>query len=178
MKFKQLMFEDLGEYIPTNMSAVDELYDDDFSTEDFVVDSQITNVPEGPQMGSDTGVADMLLDAINDEIETIRKYNSMIATLRVELINNPVYDSFINVLNDINEEENVHVGQLQEMLKQISPNASSIQRGIEEGSEQLHFKEGKLQVQSWDSVPSSQSEKTTPNEIDTMCMLNDVDDEM
>lgn len=175
MKFKQLMFENLDEPFAEN-DKLDELYDD-FFTDDFMIDSSTNDATEGPRVGSDTGVADMLLDAINDEFETIRKYNSLVATLRAELVNNSIYESFIHVLNDINQEENIHVGQLQEMLKQISPNASLIQRGVEEGREQLQFKDGKLQVQCWDTS-NSQTEKTAISQVDNVCTLDNVDDEM
>ena len=60
------------------------------------------------------------------------------------------------------------------MLKQISPNANSIEDGQEEGAAQLNFANGKLQVQTWDS-PST---NTTPNSIDSTCTIGDVDDEM
>ena len=150
-------------------------YDDDFSAPDYMPDMENhLDAPEGPKDGSDTGVADMLISAINDEWSTIQRYNSMIATLRTEMSGNPAYEQFIAVNEEINNEENKHVGQLQEVLKQISPNARSIQDGEEEGAAQLNFANGKLQVQTWDSPTNN----TTPNSIDSTCTIGDVDDEM
>lgn len=150
-------------------------YDDDFSAPDYMPDMENhLDAPEGPKDGSDTGVADMLISAINDEWSTIQRYNSMIATLRTEMSGNPAYEQFIAVIEEINNEENKHVGQLQEVLKQISPNARSIQDGEEEGAAQLNFANGKLQVQTWDSPTNN----TTPNSIDSTCTIGDVDDEM
>ena len=150
-------------------------YDDDFSAPDYMPDMENhLDAPEGPKDGSDTGVADMLISAINDEWSTIQRYNSMIATLRTEMSGNPAYEQFIAVIEEINNEENKHVGQLQEVLKQISPNANSIQDGEEEGAAQLNFANGKLQVQTWDSPANN----TTPNSIDSTCTIGDVDDEM
>ena len=150
-------------------------YDDDFSAPDYMPDMENhLDAPEGPKDGSDTGVADMLISAINDEWSTIQRYNSMIATLRTEMSGNPAYEQFIAVIEEINNEENKHVGQLQEVLKQISPNARSIQDGEEEGAAQLNFANGKLQVQTWDSPANN----TTPNSIDSTCTIGDVDDEM
>lgn len=150
-------------------------YDDDFSAPDYMPDMENhLDAPEGPKDGSDTGVADMLISAINDEWSTIQRYNSMIATLRTEMSGNPAYEQFIAVIEEINNEENKHVGQLQEVLKQISPNAKSIQDGEEEGAAQLNFANGKLQVQTWDSPANN----TTPNSIDSTCTIGDVDDEM
>lgn len=150
-------------------------YDDDFSAPDYMPDMEDhLNAPEGPKEGSDTGVADMLISAIHDEWTTIQQYNSLIATLRAEVVNNPKYEGFISVVEEINNEENKHVGQLQEMLKRISPNANSIEEGEEEGASQLQFTNGKLQVQTWDTP----SNNATPNSIDSTCTIGDVDDEM
>lgn len=150
-------------------------YDDDFSAPDYMPDmDDHLEAPSGPAEGSDTGVADMIISAIHDEWEAIQRYNSMIATLREEAINNAEYESFISVFEEINNEENKHVGQLQEMLKRISPNAKSIDDGEAEGASQLQFANGKLQVQTWDA-PTNNS---TPNSIDSTCTIGDVDDEM
>lgn len=150
-------------------------YDDDFSAPDYMPDmGDHLDAPEGPKEGSDTGVADLIISAVHDEWEAIQRYNSMIATLRAEMINNPQYEGFISVIEEINNEENKHVGQLQEMLKQISPNANSIAEGEAESASQLQFANGKLQVQTWDTP----SNNTTPNSIDSTCTIGDVDDEM
>ena len=150
-------------------------YDDDFSAPDYMPDmGDHLDAPEGPKEGSDTGVADMIISAIHDEWTAIQRYNSIIATLRAEAANNAEYEGFITVFEEVNNEENKHVGQLQEMLKRISPNANSIAEGEDEGAAQLNFANGKLQVQTWDT-PANNS---TPNSIDSTCTIGDVDDEM
>lgn len=150
-------------------------YDDDFSAPEYMPDmGDHLDAPEGPKEGSDTGVADMIISAIHDEWTTIQRYNSIIATLRAEAANNADYEGFIAVFEEVNNEENKHVGQLQEMLKRISPNANSIAEGEDEGEAQLNFANGKLQVQTWDT-PANNS---TPNSIDSTCTIGDVDDEM
>ena len=150
-------------------------YDDDFSAPEYMPDMEDhLEAPEGPKEGSDTGVADLIISAIHDEWTAIQRYNSIIATLRSEAVNNPQYEGFITVFEEINNEENKHVGQLQEMLKQISPNANSIEDGQEEGAAQLNFANGKLQVQTWDAPANN----FTPNSIDSTCTIGDVDDEM
>lgn len=150
-------------------------YDDDFSAPDYMPDMEDhVEAPEGPKEGSDTGVADLIISAIHDEWTAIQRYNSLIATLRAEVVNNADYEGFISVFEEINNEENKHVGQLQEMLKRISPNANSIAEGEAEGASQLQFANGKLQVQTWDTP----SNNTTPNSIDSTCTIGDVDDEM
>lgn len=150
-------------------------YDDDFSAPEYMPDmGDHLDAPEGPKEGSDTGVADMIISAIHDEWTAIQRYNSIIATLRAEAANNAEYEGFITVFEEVNNEENKHVGQLQEMLKRISPNANSIAEGEDEGAAQLNFANEKLQVQTWDT-PANNS---TPNSIDSTCTIGDVDDEM
>lgn len=150
----------------------------DFTYDDELDYTSLDQSISGPESGVATGVADMLIAAINDEWETIRNYNSLMATLQYEASTNQQYDAFIKVIEDITNEENVHVGQLQELLKQVSPNANSIEQGEAEGAEQLQFRNGLLQVQSWDNIPSAQSSAKGNNNIDDVCMLTDVDDEM
>lgn len=151
-------------------------YDDDFSAPEYMPamdDDQ--DIPDGPKEGSDTGVSNMLLTAINDELDTIRKYNDYIATLRAESSNNPIYESFINVISDISNEENKHVGQLQELLTRISPNAESIDLGRKEGEDQLRFTGGLLPVESWDTPVENKT--PSANHVDNTCTLADIDDE-
>lgn len=140
----------------------------------------IDNVPKGPKEGADTGVAAELISLINDEWEAVQGYNNAIATLRENSAENPFYLDAINVLEEISAEENRHVGQLQELLKQISPNAEEIEKGTQEAKDQLNFVDGKLQVQSWDALkPSSNNNNMMGNEDDNyMISLSDIDDEM
>lgn len=152
-------------------------YDDEFVDPEGMpsgIEDHI-DAPVGPAEGSDTGVADILISSINDEWETIKKYNSLVATLRAEAASNPNYNAFVKVIEEINNEENKHVGQLQELLKQISPNAESIKEGEAEGKAQLQFANGRLQVQSW----GDSNNTTTPtNDIPDICVIDDVDDDM
>ena len=85
---------------------------------------------EGPVVGEDNGLADLLLNGIKDEVEAIQGYNVIIANLGQ-------HEEMRQVILDIISEENKHVGQLQKLLSLISPNAEEIQNGIIEASEQL-----------------------------------------
>lgn len=152
-------------------------YDDDFSEFDHSEDHTPKDDMVGPKSGSDTGITDIVITAINDEWEAIRSYNSLIETLKHELPNNPDYKAFIDILNEINSEENKHVGQLQELLQKLSPNAVYIDKGREEGRSQFNFSNGQLQVTSWEQHPREQSQ-TNFNEFDETCTLTDVDDNM
>lgn len=86
--------------------------------------------PNGPQVGEDVGIADLLLELINGENDTIRDYN----TFRANLGSHP---EFASVIDDIANEENNHVGMLQTLLKQISPNVETIKQGEAEAEKDL-----------------------------------------
>lgn len=86
----------------------------------------------GPQEGPEAGLAQLLIDAINGEWETVNQYNSLLIMAKAE-----GFEEFIPVLEDINTEENKHIGQLQELLKKVSPNAEAIDSGAEEAQEQF-----------------------------------------
>lgn len=100
-------------------------------------------IPEGPAPGNDNGIANLLITAINDEWNTIKQYNDMIATLT----DIGGFDDMIEVIKDINNEENIHVGQLQECLTKISPNAESIEDGKSESAEVLDNSETPIELE-------------------------------
>lgn len=85
---------------------------------------------EGPMPGEDFGLADMLLDGIKDEAEAIQKYNVILSNLGL-------HEDMKEIINDILVEENKHMGQLQELLKIISPNAEEIDNGEVEAEHQI-----------------------------------------
>lgn len=89
--------------------------------------------PSTPENSEDVGLSNMVITAINDEWKTIAYYNDLVELLRKE-----GKDEMINVIEDIANEENKHVGQLQEIMKQLSPNTTSIADGETEGSKQLN----------------------------------------
>lgn len=85
----------------------------------------------GPKV-KDNGIAQMLIDAINGEWDTIKLYNDIIVNAETYS-----YPDIANVVRDISDEETLHVGQLQAALETVSPNVSSIQDGQEEAAKQL-----------------------------------------
>ena len=92
----------------------------------------LTEDLEGPKEGPEYGLSSLLNDAIQDEFKTIDLYNTLAVTARAE-----GFENIAKVIEEINIEENRHVGQLQEALKLLSPNASAIDDGEVEGQEQL-----------------------------------------
>ena len=96
------------------------------------VDVNTDLVPESPAEGPSLGISDLLISAINDEWETIRKYNELIVNAQYNH-----FDDMVPVIQDIVSEENVHVGQLQKLMETISSNTEDIAKGEAEADEQL-----------------------------------------
>ena len=87
---------------------------------------------EGPNEGAEYGLSELLNSAIQHELETVNEYNVLALNARAE-----GYDDIASVIDEINTEENKHIGQLQEVLKTISPNAHAIVVGETEASDDL-----------------------------------------
>ena len=98
------------------------------------------DVRPSPESGAATGIAGMLIDAINDEWETINRYNSMISTIRgmledidnIEGITAGDLQDTVEIIENINNEENNHVGMLQSALALYSENVETIKDGEKE----------------------------------------------
>jgi hypothetical protein len=95
-------------------------------------------IPEGPQGEVNTGIALSLSNLIKDEWEAIDGYNSVIITvMQDDKVPQGLKKNVKAVLTEIVGEENLHVGQLEELLKYVSPNAELINKGQEEAKEQI-----------------------------------------
>ena len=180
MKFKlnldESLFDDeLDSFLTKDQKTDLSEFDDDFS--EYIDDHSIEDVKPGPASGADTGAAAELIALINDEWEAIQGYNNAISTLRSIVSQNPFYADAIKVLEEISAEENVHVGQLQEVLRRISPNAEEIDKGKKEAKSQLGLINGLLPVQSWDTNNSSSNNNSCDSDLET-CTLTDIDDDM
>lgn len=136
----------------------------------------LQDVEDGtPATPEDNGIANQIIAEINGEWDTIKNYNDLIISLQQY-----GRDDFVNVVQDIINEENVHIGQLQEILKVISPNANSIATGETEANGQLNeadlhpkFKEkAKKEYKQWDKENDEVEKKR-----DAMYGLIDRDDE-
>jgi hypothetical protein len=125
-----------GEYIDVEISGekdpdrIDTFYPSDL---ELKMNEDLDTVPEeGPVEGPEAGLASSINSAIQDELKTVDIYNSLAITARSE-----GFEDIAMMIDEINTEENKHIGQLQEALKTISPNASAIEDGKVEGEEQL-----------------------------------------
>lgn len=117
-----------------NMNQYIEGHEDDWDDEDDYYGESLREdlKQETPQTGEDTGLANMLIHAINGEWETISEYNDILTLIRANNKND-----MIPVIEDILSEENKHIGQLQKILETISGNVADISEGEQEASEQI-----------------------------------------
>ena len=109
-----------------------------------VKETETEEIPAAPQTPLKVTIANTLNTLIRDEWEAIEGYNDALSTLRamngVEDENGepvPDCEGIVKVIEDIVNEENLHVGQLQKALELVSPNAESIKTGDEEAEKQL-----------------------------------------
>lgn len=91
--------------------------------------------PKGPE---DSFVAEQLGILIKDEYDAIEGYNRFLQDLEANSLGD---DSDKKVICDILAEENVHIGQLQELLKKVAPTAENIEVGAEEARAQIEAAE-------------------------------------
>lgn len=163
-------------------------YDDDLfeivPEEGASTDHEGNVVPEGPEAGIESGIADALIKLINDEWEAIQGYNNFRdMILSMQQSGDGDYSEMIRVIDEVSNEENLHVGQLQELLKRVSPNTESIARGEEEAEEQLassgnEWVNGQLKVEFHEpTVSSTAGNEPEYNKIDNSCSILDADDE-
>lgn len=108
-----------------NTAAADEKDDKTNAADD--------KVPSSPRTEEDMGIATMLNKLIIDEFEAIDGYQSTIASL------NAVggYEEIVKVLEEISNDEYMHVGNLQQVLKLVDPQVDSIESGKEEATETI-----------------------------------------
>lgn len=87
-------------------------------------------VEENPavEIGPAHGITQMLMDAIKDEYNTIQFYNNVIATASDE----GEFEDVIRILNHINEEEQIHVGMLQQLLTRYDTASQDVYTGRDE----------------------------------------------
>lgn len=122
--------DDFG-FSDVDISKVVNMLDDNKLSSE-IEKSASEKILETPVEGTDAGISDIITALIKDEWEAIEGYNSAIVNAKAN-----GYDSIADVLSRIQNEENKHVGELQECLKQITPSAEKIADGTEEATVEL-----------------------------------------
>lgn len=132
LKTKLILEEPIDEVIKP---IIKEDVEDDIEKQTSDVKVDTTEPLNPPQTNNEFGVSSLLNASIIDEFEAIDGYNSQIATVKDVLSKEKdekkieYYTSIIEILTEIVNEENIHVGQLQRALSLVSPNASLITDG-------------------------------------------------
>lgn len=198
LKLDEALFDDDMTFDEPSIKVFDEGHFDDYKIDDIddeifvyeplanteaLADHKGEAVPEGPKAGIESGIADTLIRLINDEWEAIQGYNNFRdMILSMQEAGDGDYSEMIRVIDEVSNEENLHVGQLQELLKRVSPNTESIAKGEEEAQEQLEpsgneWVNGKLKVEMHEPKVISSEETPEYNKIDNSCSICDADDE-
>ena len=120
---------------------IQEEYDDDIS---FVIVSDENAVAEDDKKdteletpkASDFTISSLLNNLIIGEWKTIDDYDAAIITAR-----DMGLDDLVRVMTDIQNEENVHIGQLQKCLQTLTSSVDKIDDGEKEAEEQISDKE-------------------------------------
>lgn len=135
---KLILEEPVDDVVKTSLTEDSLIHDEPIEEPEVESEQETFN-----KTGGDFGVASMLNADIIDEFEAIDIYNSHIITLK-DLINKETdeaviesYKKIIEILTDIANEENIHVGQLQKALSLVSPSALFIKDGDIEADEVL-----------------------------------------
>lgn len=106
------------------------------ATEPVVVEVDAEKQPI-EELQEKISIEQVLSDLIKDEFEAIDGYSSSLATLKILENDGSDYSGIIANLEDIKNEELVHVGQLQKCLAEVNPKAEAIDDGKEEASETI-----------------------------------------
>ena len=101
--------------------------------EDVVITDNSLTLEEPTKDQINLGYSNLISSLIKSEYDAIEDYNSAISTIKAEGAD----EYMVEVLKDILDEENIHVGQLQKLLQQVSESAENISKGEEEAEEQI-----------------------------------------
>lgn len=80
-----------------------------------------------PELDASRGIADLLIQSLNNVWEAISRYNSLVATMTEHQ-----FQDMVPVIQDILTDNSNHVGKLQELIELISPELTSIEEGEKE----------------------------------------------
>lgn len=105
------------------------------NVETLIEETNISETSESVPDQKDIGMANLLIDAINGEWDTIKLYNDIVANAKE--FN---YEDVSKVMSDIVDEETRHVGEIQQLLETISPNVASIEAGSDEADNLMNDK--------------------------------------
>lgn len=119
---------------------------------------------EGPVTDKELELSKLIADGIKDEYETIKLYNDIAFIARKH-----GRDDIAKLIDNINTEENNHVGMLQQALRTISANADAVESGDKEALDYLNDDDFKIdatesnrlsEAPSFDLAPTHDARKS------------------
>lgn len=88
---------------------------------------EVAEIETEPELDASRGIADLLIQSLNNVWEAISGYNSLVATMTEHQ-----YQDMIPVIQDILTDNSNHVGKLQQLIELVSPELSDIPEGEQE----------------------------------------------
>lgn len=112
--------------------ALDESFEDEHGVESVSEEQPQVEIPAQDPNNQDNGLVALVNSLIQDEFDAIQQYKDAITNFAA---NNKT--ELTTVLQDILDEENIHVGQLQSLLNSLDVSSLNIETGKQEGQEQI-----------------------------------------
>lgn len=115
-------------------TLVKESFEDEHGIESIGGEQPQVEIPAQDPNNQDNGLVALVNSLIQDEFDAIQQYKDAITNFAA---NNKT--ELTTVLQDILDEENIHVGQLETLLKSLDSSAESIEQGKQEAEEQINL---------------------------------------
>ena len=115
-----------------NSEEINESFEDEHGVESINEEQPQAEIPAENPQNKDNGLVSIINNLIQDEFNTIQSYKDAIVNFA-----NQDRNDLTQVLKDILDEENIHVGQLETLLKSLDSSAENIEQGKQEAEEQI-----------------------------------------
>ena len=120
-----------------NSKEINESFEDEHGVESISEEQPQVEIPAENPQNEDNGLVSIINNLIQDEFNTIQSYKDAIVNFA-----NQGKNDLTQVLKDILDEENIHVGQLETLLKSLDSSAENIEQGKQEAEEQIEINKG------------------------------------
>lgn len=120
-----------------NPEEINESFEDEHGVQSISEEQPQVEIPAQDPNNQDNGLVSIINNLIQDEFNTIQSYKDAIVNFA-----NQDKNDLTQVLKDILDEENIHVGQLETLLKSLDSSAENIEQGKQEAEEQIEINKG------------------------------------
>ena len=126
-----------AQYGKEGLKVVKESFEDEHGVESISEEQPQVEIPAENPQNEDNGLVSIINNLIQDEFNAIQSYKDAIVNFA-----NQDRNDLTQVLKDILDEENIHVGQLETLLKSLDSSAENIEQGKQEAEEQIEINKG------------------------------------